>query len=102
VLIKVLADYHCWPLWVREDEGGFFETRDPATQGLSPSTVGRLAAWQQWYESMVNIADPNDSRAITDAESEAFDAEGRLLASRVAEELPRATVWFSGDPQPSS
>lgn len=102
VLIKLLADYHCWPLWVRGQHDELFEPRDPATLGLSASLVGRLAAWQQWYESMVNIADPDDSRPVTVAEDEAFAAEGRLLAARVAEELPHAVVWFHRDPQPRS
>lgn len=102
VLIKVLNDYHCWPLWVRGEHDEFFEPRDPATLGLSAGIVGRLGAWQQWYESMVNIADPDDSRPVTVAEDEAFAAEGRLLAARVAEELPHAVVWFHRDPQPRS
>jgi hypothetical protein len=51
-----------------------FATRDPATLGLTASLVGRLAAWQQWHESM-----------------------GRLLASRVGQELPNATAWFYRD-----
>ncbi|MEV6600613.1 hypothetical protein AB0M36_27750 [Actinoplanes sp. NPDC051346] len=101
MLIKVLDDYNCWPLWVRGDDDEIFETCDPATLGLSDSVVGRLAAWQQWYESMVNFADPHDSRAVTTAEDEAFDAEARLLAARVAEELPHATVWYYKDPQPT-
>lgn len=100
VWIKVLGDYHCWPLWVREGQDEVFDTRDPATLGLTTGLVGRLAAWQQWYESTVNIADPNDSRPVTAVEREAFAAEGRLLAARVATELPHAQVWLSGDPQP--
>jgi hypothetical protein len=100
VLIKVLDDYHCWPLWVRDEDEEIFDTRDPATLGLSAGLVGRLAAWQQWYESTVNIADPHDIRSVTTAEQEAFDAEGRLLAVRVGEELPHAVVWFYKDPQP--
>ncbi|MGQ5262830.1 hypothetical protein ACTWLT_18990 [Micromonospora sp. ZYX-F-536] len=94
MLIKVMYDYGCWPLWVREEDGGVHEPSDPATLGLSPGLVGRLAAWQQWSESMVNIADPSDSRAVGAEEDAAFAAEGRLLAARVAGELPQAVVWF--------
>jgi hypothetical protein len=100
VLIKVMDDYGCWPLWVRDEHDEIFDPRDPAALGLSAGLVGRLAAWQQWYESMVNIAEPNDSRPVTAAEDEAFAAEGRLLAERVAEELPHAVVWYHEDPQP--
>lgn len=100
VLVKVLGDYGCWPLWVRADHDEIFEPRDPASLGLSASLVGRLAAWQQWYDSGINIAAPDDSRRISQAEWEAFAEEGRLLAARVAEELPEAVVWFSRDLQP--
>jgi hypothetical protein len=94
VQIKVMDDYGCWPLWIREEHDDVYEPRDPATLGLSASLVGRLAAWQQWSESMVNISDPNDSRVVPAEESAAFAAEGRLLAARVAKELPQVEVWF--------
>ncbi|MCO1595507.1 hypothetical protein M8C17_10045 [Micromonospora sp. RHAY321] len=94
MLIKVMDDYGCWPLWVRDDRNDVYEPRDPATLGLSGSLVGRLASWRQWSESMVNIVDPNDSRPVTADEDAAFAAEGRLLAARVADELPHAVVWF--------
>jgi hypothetical protein len=100
VLIKVMADYHCWPLWVSNEHNELFATHDPATLGLTASLVRRLVAWQQWYESMINIADPRDSRLVTPAEDIAFQKEGRLLAYRVAEELPDVTVWFYRDAQP--
>ncbi|MER6594954.1 hypothetical protein ABT214_24520 [Micromonospora purpureochromogenes] len=96
MLIKVMDDYGCWPVWVRDEDGGVYEPRDPATLGLSCALVGRLAAWQQWSESMVNLADPNDSRPVEAEEDAAFAAEGRLLAARVAEELPQAVVRFHG------
>ena len=68
MLIKVLDDYGRWPLWVRDRPGEMSDSRDPATLGLTPSLVERFAAWQQWYEPMVNIADPNDSRPVTAVE----------------------------------
>jgi hypothetical protein len=95
-----MDDYGCRPLWVRGERDELFLTRDPATLGLTPSLVGRLAAWQQWHESMINIADPHDGRLVSAAEEDAFAEEGRLLAPRVAQELPAATVWFYRDPQP--
>ncbi|MEV4639969.1 hypothetical protein AB0J80_21735 [Actinoplanes sp. NPDC049548] len=101
MLIKVLGDYHCWPLWVRGEGDDIFATRDPASLGLSDALVGRLTAWQQWYESMVNFAEPGDSRPVSEAEDEALDTEGRLLAARVAEEAPHASVWYAKDPPPA-
>ncbi|MEU4419693.1 hypothetical protein AB0F81_03645 [Actinoplanes sp. NPDC024001] len=95
--IKVMADYGCWPLWVWDPDERIFDTREPAELGLSASLVGRLEAWQQWHESMINIADPYDSRVVTEAEEKAFAEEGRLLAGRVSAELPDAVVWFHRD-----
>jgi hypothetical protein len=100
MFVKLMTDYRCWPLWVRASPAEVFNTLDPATLGLTPSLVGRLNAWQQWYESMVNIADPNDSRSVSASEDAALEAEGRLLAVRVARELPLAAVWFHLDPEP--
>ncbi|MDG4826619.1 hypothetical protein O7635_32620 [Asanoa sp. WMMD1127] len=102
MLIKVMDDYGCWPLWVRDSPGGTFENRDPADLGLTSSLVGRLAAWQRRYESMVDIADPNDSHEVSRAEDDAHAAEGRLLAARVVAELPYATVWYCQDLEPDS
>ncbi|MEV0717239.1 hypothetical protein [Asanoa sp. NPDC050611] len=97
-----MDDYGCEPLWVRDDGGEVFLPRDPAELGLTPSLVGRLAAWRQWSESMVNIADPNDSRPVSAGEHTAHAAEGRRLARRVAAEIPAATVWFHLDTEPGS
>ncbi|GAA1856353.1 hypothetical protein [Asanoa iriomotensis] len=100
--IKVMDDYGCDPLWVRAEGDEVFEPQDPAELGLTRTLVGRLAAWRQWYESMVNIADPNDSRPVTASEDSALNAEGRRLAIRVAAELPEAVVWFYLDPEPGT
>lgn len=42
---------------------------------------------------------PHDSRPVSDEEDAAFDAEGRHLAARTAEELPAAAVrYWKDDP----
>lgn len=102
VLIKVMDDYGCAPLWVRRERDEPFLPCEPDDLELSPALAGRLEAWRRWYESMVNIADPHDSRPVDEAEQAALEAEGRHLAARVAEELPHATVWFHRDRQPDA
>ncbi len=94
--ITVLHDYQCDPLWVSR-EGELRDPEAPQELGLSASLVGRLEAWRLWGESQLNMADPHDSRLVAAAEDEAFDAEGRLLAARVAQELPQATVLYWKD-----
>ncbi len=93
VRITVMHDYCAEPLWVSR-EGQARVPEAPQEHGLSPSLVGRLDAWQLWGDSRINMADPLDSRPVTDAEEDAFEAEGRLLARRVADELPNVTVLY--------
>jgi hypothetical protein len=95
--IKVMHDYQCYPLWVWRDGDDLPDNDSPADLGLSPSLVGRLEAWRLWGESRLNLADPHDSRDVSPPEEAAFDAEGRLLARRVAAELPGAAVWYFND-----
>ena len=90
--IKVMHDYQCDPLWVKRAD--IFMPESPDRHGLSASLVGRLEAWRLWGESRTNLADPHDSRVISEEEAAGFDAEGRLLAARIGTELPGATVSY--------
>jgi hypothetical protein len=81
VVITVMHDYQCDPLWVSRD-GSLREPETPEHHGLSASLAGRFEAWRQWGESRLNLADPHDSRPVSDEEDAAFDSEGRLLAIR--------------------
>ncbi len=96
IVITVMHDYQCDPLWVSRD-GSVREPEAPEDHGLSASLAGRFEAWRQWGESRVNMADPHDSRAVSDEEDAAFDAEGRLLAARTTAELPAAVVHYWRD-----
>jgi hypothetical protein len=98
--IRVMTDYSCYPLWVRTAPEAISDTTDPRDLPLSPSLVGRFEAWAEWYESMLNREDPHDSRDVTPPESAAFEAEGRLLTARLAEELPEACVRYFNDDEP--
>ncbi len=91
-----MHDYQCDPLWVSRD-GSLPGPEAPEDHGLSASLAGRFEAWRQWGESRVNMADPHDSRAVSEDEDAAFDAEGRLLAARTAEELPTVVVHYWKD-----
>jgi hypothetical protein len=46
------------------------------------------------------MADPHDSRDVTPAEMELFDAEGRLLSARLGEEMRDTCVYYWKDPDP--
>ncbi len=84
-----MTEYCSEPLWVRREGDDIHLNTSPSELGLSASLVGRLDSWRLWGESFINFADPaHDSRVVSDVESAAFDAEGRLLTRRVADELP--------------
>ncbi len=88
-----MHDYQCDPLWVSRD-GSLREPEAPAEHGVSASLAGRFEAWRHWGESRLNLADPHDSRPVSAEEDAAFDAEGRLLAARTAEELATMVVRY--------
>jgi hypothetical protein len=92
-----MHDYQCHPLWVTRLPGEVSSNESPRDLGLTPFLVGRLDAWVNWGESRINMADPCDSRAVTEQEVAAFDEEGRLLAERVGVELPTAVVTYGPD-----
>lgn len=48
------------------------------------------------------MADPHDSRTVSEQEDATFDAEGRLLAARTAEELPTVVVRYWKDDRTES
>jgi hypothetical protein len=89
---KVMADYNTWPIWL--DGPDARDDVDPWALGLSSPLVGRLDAWAAWWESGLNMASPHDSRTIDDGETATYHAEGRLLAARVADELPAAQISY--------
>ena len=98
MLIKVMADYHCWPLWWDAGEAGNI---DPATLGVSAALAADLAAWAARYDATLDADDPARSGFATSAAEAAFETQGRLLARRLAQELEgRATVRYWRD-QPS-
>ena len=98
--IRVMADYRCYPLWVRTDLQDVPDTTEPSDLPLSPSLAGRLDAWAQWFESWLNMSDPHDSREVSPSEAAAFEEEGRLLTTRLAAEMPSACVRYWNDMEP--
>ena len=100
MVVRVMTDYGAEPLWVRREGDDIHVNTEPCALGLSASLVGRFEAWRLWDESVINFADPQDSREVSDGEAAAFHAEGRLLTRRVAAELPQAVVYYFSDGAP--
>lgn len=92
--VKVMADYHCHPLWAMDEHlyGNFL----PEQLGLSPELSADLNAWADAFTSCLNEDDPSKS-LWTDEQHRTHRAEGRQLALRLAEERPDLKIYAKDD-----
>jgi hypothetical protein len=83
--IKLMADYHCHPLWhVSADVVGDI---DPSDLPISSALRAELADWAQAYDETLNMDAPQNSGFSSEASEESFKAEGRRLAECLRQEL---------------
>lgn len=91
--LKLMADYQCSPLWEYErPPGDLYANVDPAELPLSEATIRELGAWAAWFDTFLNLDDPNDSRDVLPEETAAFDQAGRRLWATLRGELGPAWV----------
>jgi len=92
--VRVMSDYHCFPLWSRDSGNNLGPDDLPLSGGL----VDGLRAWAGAYDATLNEEYPPDSGFASEEEERAFVAQGLDLARRVATELgPGYTVeYFDG------
>lgn len=89
--IKVMADYHCHPLWaLDEDLYGDFA---PEALDLSSGLTRDLNAWADDFTSSLNPDDPAIS-LWSDADRKAHEARARHLAVRLARERPDRMIYI--------
>ncbi len=81
--IKLMADYHCDPLWDMEEPDNI----DPAELPLKQETIERLRQWAISYNNTLNINDPEASDFATQEDAEAFELEGIKLWKQLQQEL---------------
>lgn len=89
--IKVMADYHCHPLWAIDED--LYGDIAPEALDLSPELARDLNAWAEDFTASLNPDDPADSR-WSDADYEAHDAKARPLAVRLARERPDRLIYI--------
>ena len=83
--IKIMADYHCFPLWeASDDEIGNI---DPSSLPLSQQLRDDLITWAQLYDQTLNLEDPMNSGFASSRAEDDFKAAGRDLAKRMRTEL---------------
>jgi hypothetical protein len=89
-VIKVIADYHCFPTWVSSDVG--IDDVHPSELGLPDELSAALMAWQEEFDATLNHDDPRASGFANDAAKEDFRARGLGLAREVKARRGTAAV----------
>ena len=92
--IKVMADYHTYPLGAMDEH--LYGDFPPERLGLSPDLSAALNAWAVAFTSSLNSDDPANS-LWSDEQHRAHQAEARPLAARIARERPDLKIYvFDG------
>ena len=88
-----MADYGCDPLWfMDEDRVGCFSPREI---GAPDDLREALDAWARAFDGAIDMNDPANGLGWSKAQHEAHEAEGRVLAERLAQWLgARSEVFF--------
>lgn len=82
--IKLMWDYHCWPLW---EPGGALYALESDSLPLSQDTKDRLRRWAAIPDAkLAEVEYPPDMKWTAD-EKQAFEAEGRELWRTLQREL---------------
>ncbi|UQN06009.1 NUDIX hydrolase [Deinococcus sp. QL22] len=94
--LKLMADYHCFPLWKPDGDN-----LDPATLGVPTALAARLEAWADTFDSTLNRADPMSPLPMRatflgagENEDAAFEREGHALWWALRAALPGQQVGY--------
>jgi hypothetical protein len=82
--IKLMADYHCFPLWEDDDEP---QNLDHNLLPISDSLKISLDNWADKYDQTLNTQDPLSSGFSSKIDEENFKAECQILFERLSQEL---------------
>ena len=80
-LLKVMTDYHCWPLWI--SDGPDYFNVEPRELGLPEDLCQALIQWSDQFDAILNEDDPASSDFSTPEAEQEFVALGRALARTV-------------------
>lgn len=84
-VIKLMADYQCFPLW--ETSPGQVGNIDPKDLPISHELKMQLLAWAQIYDETLNMDDPTCSGFQSDEDEIEFKRVGNELGERLKAEL---------------
>jgi len=85
-LLKLMADYHCYPLW-DYDSQGYVMNIDPENLPISMDLKKKLNFWADTYDNTLCIDDPIKSGFQSNYEEKKFREIGIVLAQKLSEEL---------------
>lgn len=89
--LKLMTDYHCFPLWDMDEPTNV----DPAALPLSEELRTELDRWAEAYDALLNDDDPASSGFASDDARLAFDQVGLGLWVKLSSELgPAYRVWY--------
>jgi len=89
-VIKLMADYQCFPLW--KASPGAVGNINPQNLPISSSLKQRLMTWAAKFDATLNMNDPAKSGFESEQASSEFRQEGEILAQCLQEELGVAYV----------
>jgi hypothetical protein len=85
-VLKLMADYGCFPLWEYADTD-LIDNANPDAFPLTNELKAALQAWAGTYDKTLNDEYPPDSGFASPAAEDAFDAEGMRLWRALREQL---------------
>ena len=93
-VLKLMPDYHCFPLW---KAGGEIGNVNPDDLPLTNDLKAALQAWASAYDKTLNEEYPPDSRFVSAADEEAFESEAQRLIEELRTQLgpDYKVVYFS-------
>jgi hypothetical protein len=90
--IKVMTDYHCFPLW--HCGIGEFGEIDPSTLPISSTLSSSLMRWAAEYDAILNTEDPANSKFLSTLAESQFIENGLTLAQELKSELENVNVYY--------
>lgn len=85
IKIKMMPDYHCYPLWGAMDEN--IGNIDPKSLPISKELIKDLTCWAKQYDSTLNLEDPLNSGFPDENSALLFKKNGEELFLRLKKEL---------------
>jgi hypothetical protein len=84
--IKLMADYHCFPLW-NSTQGEDYDNINPEDIPISRELCIKLLQWADSFDTILNVNDPRSSCFKTEIEEKQFIEEGHKLKKQLQNEL---------------